>query len=175
MMSPMRFRPLSLARAPLLGLALLVLVPTPAMAAKHLWATVNVCDTTSAPDTIGVRASMPGNGTRQRMYMRFEAQYYDAALAKFLPTGSSSRWIRVGSARFTAIQSGFSFQFAPPPAGSQFVMRGRVDYEWRAKRRRHGKTRWVTVLRRKRFTRAGMTGVQGGDPPGYSQAFCVIR
>ena len=175
MMSTMRLRPTALARASTLALASLALVPAQASAAKYLWATVNVCDTTSAPDTIGVRASMPGNGTSQRMYMRFEAQYYDTAEERFRPTGSSSRWIRVGSARFTATQSGFSFEFAPPPAGTQFIMRGRVDYQWRAKRRRNGRTRWVTVLRRKRYTRAGFSGVQGGDPPGYSQAFCVIR
>jgi hypothetical protein len=43
-------------------------------AASRLWATVNVCDTERSPDAMGVRASMPGNGKPQVMFMRFTAQ-----------------------------------------------------------------------------------------------------
>ena len=63
-----------------LSLAMLVALAAAAPAqAGHpdLWATVNVCDTAAFPDAMGVRASMPGNGTRQRMYMRFNASWYD--------------------------------------------------------------------------------------------------
>src|SRR5687768_3887982 len=47
---------------------------------RHLWATVNVCDPADppadiGPDTIGIRASMPGaRDGRERMYMRFRVQ-----------------------------------------------------------------------------------------------------
>jgi len=146
-----------------------------AAASADLWATVNVCDTATNPNTVGIRASMPGNGTSQRMYMRFEVQFFDRRRNRFVATGSSTRWLRVGTARVRSVQSGFSFQFAPPPPGEQFVMRGRVDYRWKARRGRRGHRRWVTVLKRKRYTRAGFLGVEGGDPPGRSEALCIIR
>ena len=174
MTAMLRRSPALAALALLLGLALIPSAPASA-ASADLWATVNVCDTLASPNTVGIRASMPGNGTSQRMYMRFEAQFYDRSQSKFVATGSSTRWIQVGTARVTSVQSGFSFQFAPPPAGEQFVMRGRVDYRWKARRGKPGNRRWVTVLKRKRITRAGFIGVEGGDPPGRSAALCVIR
>lgn len=139
--------------------------------AKYLWATVNLCDTAAAPDTVGIRASMPGDGSRRRLYMRFEAQYYDAPTNRFVPSGSSSRWMDVGSARFRSTQSGFSFQFGPPPAGTEFTFRGLVNFQWRERR----KGRQVVVRRETRTTRAGIAGVEGGDPSGTSAATCVIR
>ena len=155
--------------------ALLVLaVPSHADAAQgsgKLWATINLCDTPGAPDTVGIRASMPGNGTRQRLYMRFEAQWFDAARSRFVASGSSSRWMHVGSARFASTQAGFSFQFGQPPAGTEFRMRGMVNFEWRERR----KGRQVVVRRETRITRAGIRDAGGGDPPGFSAATCVIR
>ncbi|MDQ3644670.1 MAG: hypothetical protein M3356_04080 [Actinomycetota bacterium] len=152
-----------------------LVLPMPAHAAgsgaKLLWATVNLCDTAAAPDTVGVRASMPGNGTRQRLYMRFEAQWFDERRHRFVASGSSSRWIHVGSARFRSTQSGFTFGFGPPPAGTEFKLRGLVSFEWRG--RRDG--RQVVVRRESRVTRGGIAGVEGGDPPGTSKATCVIR
>jgi hypothetical protein len=114
---------------------------------------------------------MPGNGTRQRLYMRFEAQWFDPARGRFVASGSSSRWMRVGSARYESTQAGFSFQFGAPPAGTEFTMRGLVNFEWRG--RRNGRS--VVVRRETRFTRGGIRRVQGGDPPGFSAATCVIR
>src|SRR5688572_17764187 len=157
--------------APLV-LVLACFLPATADAAKKsgrsadLWATVNVCDTPAQANTIGIRASMPGNGSSQRMYMRFEAQWFSSSKNRFVPTGSSSRWISAGSARYRSSQLGFSFQFDTPPAGASFLMRGKVDYQWRA--RRKGGT--VVVLQRTRYTKAGVTGVVGGDPPGRSEA-----
>jgi len=157
------------------ALVALAALPAPALAAARqpqlLWATINVCDTPAAPHTVGVRASMPGNGTRQRLYMRFEAQWFDAARNRFVASGSSSRWIRVGSARHRSSQGGFSFAFGAPPPGTEFLMRGLVSYEWRG--RRGGRS--VVVRRATRYTRAGIAGVEGGDPPGYSAATCSIR
>jgi hypothetical protein len=45
----------------------------------ELWATVNICDTANNPDSMGIRASMPGNATDQRMWMRFTAEYWSRA------------------------------------------------------------------------------------------------
>ena len=156
---------------PLLSLCACVSPGTAIAAPEDLWATVNVCDTPSARNVIGVRASMPGNGTAQRMFMRFEAQWYNASRRRFVATGSSSRWVPAGSARYKSSQAGFSFQFDEPPAGTAFLMRGKVSYQWRARRG----TRWVVVRRASRLTRSGIRGVAGGDPGGRSDAQCLIR
>lgn len=150
-----------------LGLA----APSDAMAATKLWATVNQCDTELRPDTVGIRASMPGNGTGQRLYMRFEAQYYDAVNGVYLPSGSSTRFIHIGSARFRTTQGGYLFEFGSPPPGTEMTMRGLVSYQWRA--RRNG--RLVVVRRARRITRSGIRGVENGDPRGSSAATCVIK
>ena len=157
-------------------LPLLALIACAWPAAAHarsadLWATVNVCDSQAFPNIIGVRASMPGNGTSQRLYMRFEAQWYSKSKGRFVPTGSSSRWLKVGSARYKSTQAGFSFQFEDPPEGTAFLMRGKVDFQWRVRRKR----RWVVVRQRSRTTAAGMSRVEGGDPKGRSDAICVIN
>ena len=163
---------LMMRRLVLVLVVLACVAPATASAATHdLCATVNVCDSPRAPNVIGIRASMPGNGTAQRMFMRFEAQWYSTRRHRFVATGSSSRWVSAGSARYESSQAGFSFQFGDPPPGTTFVMRGKVSYQWRARR---GK-RWVIVRRATRLTRAGIAGVAGGDPAGRSDARCLIR
>src|SRR5436853_1151185 len=92
-------------------LTALLLVPTAATAAKRkprsiyhsplLWATVNVCDTPSSPDTIGIRGSMPGSGVRgEKMFLRFQVQYFSRTDGKWhnITQGADSNWIPVGSA-----------------------------------------------------------------------------
>lgn len=138
-----------------------------AASSPYLWATVNHCD--SAGSSVGIRASMPGNGTSQRMYMRFSAQYRNAA-GRFVETGSSTRWIKVGTARTRSVQSGYDFAFSPPPAGTAHTFRGTVSYRWTA---RKGK-RWRIVRTARRTTRGGIKGVEGGVPRGASAATCAI-
>ena len=167
-----RLRPL----IPLLA-ASLILVPAQAAGkpVKNLWATVNVCDTPSSPNQVGVRASMPGTKTAHRLYMHFSIQFYSAIRQGFVNTDSSSRWLLVGKGRPAATQSGFTFRFDDPPEGEQFVLRGVVRFRYTAKRKRNGKRRWVIVKHHKRITRAGQRGVQSADPPGASNSMCIIR
>jgi hypothetical protein len=153
----------------LVGPAAATAAPSP-----HLWATINHCDVPGS--AVGIRASMPGNppsrgagGTSQRMYMRFSAQYRNAA-GRYVETGSSTRWIKVGSARTRSVQSGYDFVFAPPSPRSVFNLRGTVGYRWTAKK---GK-RWRIVRTAKRVTRAGIKGVERGVPRGASAASCAI-
>ena len=47
--------------APLAIGAMLLAGASPASATRHLWATVNVCDTAAHPDMMGVRGRMPGH------------------------------------------------------------------------------------------------------------------
>lgn len=153
----------------LAALAAALLAPTAASAAgsPYLWATINHCDV--AGSSVGIRASMPGNGTSQRMYMRFSAQYRNAA-GRYVQTGSSTRWIKVGTARTRSVQSGYDFVFAPPPARTAFTFRGTVDFRWTA---RKGK-RWRVVRTAQRVTRSGVKGVEGSVPRGASAATCAI-
>jgi hypothetical protein len=135
---------------------------------RHLWATVNICDTEKSPNTIGLRASMPGSGKKkERMFMRFRVQFKgaDGVWKNFEAKGTISTWQPVGSARFKARQSGFTFPFEPD-AGQRFELRGVVNYQWR---QNGGKV----VRRATKATSAGHN-VSVADPEGYSAATCEI-
>ena len=138
-----------------------------------LWATVNICDTLRHPDQMGVRASMPGNGKRQRMWMRFHAQFFDSSTNTWsdVKTGGVSPWILAGSALFRTRQAGYTFTFKAPAAGSSFTLRGAVDFQWRGKR--HGHT--IVVRRAQANTKGGVKSTDGADPPGYSSGLCTIH
>lgn len=158
-----------------LVLALLLValaLPSPA-AASHgdLWATINICDTDAYPNVLGVRASMPGNRTRQTMWMRFRATYFDRATETWhrIPGDSQSPWVETGKAQAAARQAGRRFTIAPPLPTSTHVVRGVVKFQWR--RRKTGKV----VRRAKRVTLAGHPTGSYGDPYDYSAGLCEIR
>lgn len=160
--------------APAALLALALTAPaTPAQErsierSRHLWATVNICDSRQSPDTIGIRASMPGSGRkRERMYMRFRLQYKNAAGAwtEFESESSDSGFEPVGRATYKARQSGWTFPFRLDE-GQRYELRGIVSYEWR---------RGELVVRRatKRTTKGHRTALS--EPRGYSAASCVLK
>ena len=135
-----------------------------------LWATVNLCDTAEHPLTVGVRASMPGSGiTGERMFMRFQVQYYAAAEGEWhnLSSGGDSGWTRVGSAIYQAREAGRSFRFAAPTGDGTKILRGAVTFEWR-----NGP---VVVRHVRKRTTGGHASAAGADPAGYSAAVCEIR
>jgi hypothetical protein len=150
------------------SVALAALAPAAPAATKNLWATVNVCDTPAHPDDVGIAARMPGNGTTQRMYMRFYVQYFDGEKWKFVKSGGTSPWVHAGSAKYTWAGLGWTFSFDPPPTGVSYTMRGFVRYEWR-----RGKTK--VVKRTHRYTTAGHPGTKGADPKNYSERKCKMR
>jgi len=164
-----RMRRLPPLAAALVAVALTTLPAAPAQGkSRHLWATINVCDTLAHPDTIGVRGSMPGAAdAKERMFMRFRVQYFDRAGQQWhnIGKGGDSGFIGVGPASFKARQAGRLFEFAPP-AGSSFEMRGAVTFEWRLGRR--------VVHREALLTSAGHRSSAGSDPDGYSSDTCVI-
>ena len=154
-------------------LALFVTVPAHAAIpgpARHLWATINVCDTIKHPDTIGIRASMPGApNPKLQMFMRFRVQYFRGSdqLWHNLSKNADSGYIPVGRAKYKARQAGREFQFAPP-AGGSFNLRGKVYFEWR---KPHSKK---VVYSDALLTSAGHRSTAGSDPKGYSSATCVV-
>ncbi len=156
---------------PFLLTALVLALPAGISTAKatpsSVWATVNVCDTAGAANTIGIRGSMPGNGKHATMmFMRFRVQYRDAKgawkTAKSLDTG----FLAIGQGNVRSRESGHSFTVKPPATGA-YVLRGLLNYQWRGS---HGQvTRTLT-----RLTTAGHKSTAGSDPPGYSKAICSI-
>jgi hypothetical protein len=148
-----------------------------APAPKNLWATVNICDTAAHQNQMGVRASMPGNGTREGMWMRFHAQFYTAKTRKWADVKGNgvSPWQSMGSARVKSQQAGYTFSFAQPTAGHAFVLRGVVDFQWRIKRRtRSGRLRTI-IVRTLHANTKGQHPADGADPPNYSSGTCEIR
>jgi hypothetical protein len=167
-------------RLPLTAVVAAVLLAAPGAGAaptEHPWATVNVCDVDGERNVVGIRGGMPGNGTSQRMYMRFELQWYRASKRRYVRTGPPSRWVSAGSARFRVAQRGWDFTGIPdPPEGRRFKLRGLVRFEWRELRGgEDGERRYEVVVRRaRRITRGGLRGVEGGRPPGRSDAVCMV-
>ncbi len=134
---------------------------------RRPWATVNVCDTEAAPDTIGIRGSMPGSRNRRtRMYMRFVVQYYSREDKRWYRVGKAgdSGYLYVGRGRRTR-QFGRSFRIEPVE-GRPALLRGRVYFEWRLK--------GDVVRRASRRTRRGHRSSAGDDPDGYSASTCTI-
>ena len=100
---------------------------------RPLWATVNVCDTKGSPNALGVRTSVPGNGTRQRIFARYTAQWWSGEKQQWLTVGGSgvTDWVFVGDADMSSRQAGWTFRFVQPPEGTTYVMRGVVELQWR--------------------------------------------
>jgi hypothetical protein len=131
------------------------------------WATVNVCDTTAAPNTIGIRASMPGSrsGVEER-YMRFVVQYFSRGDDRWyrVAAGGDSGYLSIGKGRKPR-QFGRSFRIEPSP-GHPVLLRGRVYFQWRVK--------GDVVRRASALTRKGHRSNTGDDPAGYSASTCTI-
>jgi hypothetical protein len=155
-------------------MALVVLVAaTPASAAElgpgPQWATVNACDSAGQPNVMGVRASLPGDGSNAEMFVRFTAQWHDNAQKAWLPVrgAATSPWLPAGSARYLARQAGWNFAFDPPASGGVFLLRAVAELQWRL---------GGTVVRSASLvTASSMAAVMEGDPAGTSLASCTIR
>jgi hypothetical protein len=133
----------------------------------ELWATIDVCNPTDQPNTVGVRGSMPGDGRADdKMYMSFRLQYMNSAGTWVDLAGASSpSFVAVGAAG-AAREGGRSFQLVPPAGRPASQIRGVVTFQWR-----HGK---VVLVRASRATSARHKSVAGADPPGFSAASCLI-
>ena len=165
---------------------------------RPFWATVNICDTQKSPNALGIRTSVPGNGSDERIFARYTAQWWSGAKQQWLTVGGSgvTDWVPVGSADMASRQAGWTFRFVQPPAGTTYVMRGLVEIQWRdqakaarkahrgraarrpgtlrRKPRRRARRAQRVVRERTLLTKTGMKGVQGGDPAGLSKAMCLI-
>jgi hypothetical protein len=132
------------------------------------WATVNVCDTADAPDTVGIRASMPAlrSGSAEQRYLRFVVQYFSREDDRWynVAEGGDSGYIQAKGRKVR--QLGRSFRIEPTP-GAPVLLRGKVLFQWRVKGQ--GVVRSASAL-----TRKGHRSTAGDDPPGYSAATCTV-
>jgi len=124
---------------------------------RPLWATVNICDTKKSPNALGVRASVPGNGSNQRIFARYTAQWWSAAKQEWLTEGGSgvTDWMFVDDADISARQAGWTFRFVQPPEGTTYVMRGVVEVQWREAAQAARKARKARRARKARHGRRG--------------------
>ena len=131
--------------------------------ADRLWATVNVCDTAKHPNEVGIRASMPGTPRNTSRRMRFRVQWRDGDHWRYVD-GADSGWRKLSRSRGRAIESGWSFEFAPPAKAITF--RGVVRFRWL----RDGRV----VGRATEITESGHRSTAGADPADYSAATCSM-
>jgi hypothetical protein len=135
---------------------------------RLLWATIDVCNATDQPDTIGIRGSMPGDHVpHDTMYMRFRLQYMNTTTKTWvdLTKGAEAAYTNVGTGA-SARQAGRSFQLNPIAGQPAFTLRGVVNFEWR----HNG----GVVAQVSRATSAGRVSLAGSDPEGFSAATCLI-
>jgi hypothetical protein len=124
---------------------------------KSLWATVNICNTTRHPKTIGVRGQMPSLGFAATMSMRVQVDYWTGT--QFALDPGVSKRVALGDPTNRIIQGGANFTFQPP-----VILSGTITFEWKLAGKVIGHTT--------RLTGHGYRHVDGGDPPGYSAATC---
>jgi hypothetical protein len=158
-------------RRALLILALIALAMPATTEARTpvVWATVNVCDTLTRPNQMGIRGSMAGLSRSSRMFMRFRVQFQDSeGRWRTIKSGSlsDSGWVRVATGRRGEHDAGWSFEFKPPASGGAHVLRGMVSFEWR----RGGRV----VQRTRTYTEAGHPGTAGAEPADFSAETCEI-
>jgi hypothetical protein len=140
--------------------------PLPNPVSPLLWATVDVCNGPSHPNTIGIRGSMPGTGdVHEQMYMSFNVEYRrPGGRWRYLGAAGQSGPARVGNGASLARQAGQDFLIAA--SARTYVLRGVIVFEWRLRGR--------TLASEVRATRAGHVAAAGADPPGFSAAVCRI-
>jgi hypothetical protein len=102
---------LSAAAAPAYAAGADALTPT--------WANVNICN----PSQLGVRAQLAGDGSSERMQVRFTAQWLSPDGWAPLAGQPISPWVDAGSAVFTWNQAGWNFDLSIPATGEAYQLR----------------------------------------------------
>ena len=100
-----------------------VIVAMPAQGAatdeSPTWANLNIC----SPTQLGARAQLAGDGSTDRMQVRFTAQWLSPDGWVPLSGQASSPWLDAGSAEFTWQQAGWTFTLAVPETGEAYQLR----------------------------------------------------
>jgi hypothetical protein len=83
------------------------------------WVNVNICN----PDQLGARAQLAGDGSSDRMQVRFTAQWLSPTGWVPLSGQATSPWQNAGSAEFTWQQAGWTFSLNVPDSGQAYQLR----------------------------------------------------
>jgi hypothetical protein len=83
------------------------------------WAKLNICN----PTQLGARAQLAGDGSTDRMAVRFTAEWLSADGWVPLSGKASSPWQDAGSAEFTWQQAGWTFSLNVPEDGQPYQLR----------------------------------------------------
>jgi hypothetical protein len=105
----------------------------PLYRSRLLWSTIDVCNPTDQPDTVGIRGSMPGDHqAHDTMYMRFRLQYMNPSTKAWtdLMKSSAASFVDVGTGADPR-QAGRSFQLSPVAGQPAFTLRGVVSFQSR--------------------------------------------
>jgi hypothetical protein len=83
------------------------------------WVKVNVCNGTQ----LGARAQLAGDGSSDRMQVRFTAQWLSPD--GWVPLGGNptTPWLDAGSAEFTWSQAGWTYDLMVPETGKAYQLR----------------------------------------------------
>ncbi len=163
---------LSCVTAPAMAVPAAAKDPTPAQISKAvrsakrsktLWATVNVCDSRSHPNQLGIRGQMPALGFPAWLSMHIELNYYSSSQKKFVVDPGSTKLIRLGRSRSGLHQGGAVYVFNPH-AG---LLNATVRFDWRRSGKLLGSTTQTTT--------GGHRGADFGSPPHFTAAQCRIR
>ena len=87
------------------------------------WAKVNICN----PTQLGARAQLAGDGSNDRMAVRFTAEWRSADGWVPLSGEATSPWQDAGSAEFTWQQAGWTFSLNVPQGGETYQLRAVAD------------------------------------------------
>jgi hypothetical protein len=89
------------------------------------WANVNICDATQ----LGARAQLAGDGSSDRMRVRFTAEWLSPDGWVALEGRPTSRWQDAGSAEFTWGQAGWTFALSVPETGEIYQLRAVAEMQ----------------------------------------------
>ena len=87
------------------------------------WVKVNICNGTQ----LGVRAQLAGDGSSDRMKVRFTAEWLSPGGWKPLSGNPTTRWLDAGSAEFTWGQAGWTYDLMVPDTGKAYQLRAAVE------------------------------------------------
>ncbi len=89
------------------------------------WANVNIC----SQGQLGARAQLAGDGSTDRMRVRFTAQWLGPDGWVPLSGQATSPWQDAGSAEFTWGQAGWTFDLTVPQTGQSYQLRAVAEMQ----------------------------------------------
>jgi hypothetical protein len=130
-----------------------------------LWATINICNSRTHREQIGVRGQMPSLGFSSTMSMTITLDAWSSTAKTFQPISSPNAVavVGLGSHMRGLEQGGTVFPFQKGETG---LWNATIVFAWK----RHGKL----VGQTKRRTTAGHHSADFGSPPRYSAKQCRI-